>query len=168
MPVDRALSPGDAEVAIRSFPRRFRALLARPDDEDERLDPDEIGRRPGPQGRTAVDHLVAAEHLLALLEETVAQVPGGEVRLPGAFADLGDARFDDPGSSVPTLLDRLEATAERTAHRIAAVPNDGWATPTRPPEGPGTSDVLAATQEVVGAVADHLRATARVLAEVRT
>lgn len=168
MAVDRALSPADAAVAVRSFPRRFRALLARPADEDDRFDPDEVGRRPGTEGATVVDHVVAAERLLTVLDETLAQVPGGEVALPGAFADLAAARWDDPGSPVPALLDRLEATAGRTAQRMETVSNDAWATPARPPGAAGTSHVLAATQEVVGAVAGHLRAAARVLEEVRT
>ncbi len=64
MTADRSLAPSDAVVALRSFPRRFRGVLARPD--DDRYDPDEVARRIGPDGHSAADRLLAAAGVLAL------------------------------------------------------------------------------------------------------
>jgi len=44
------LSPADAQVALRSYPRRFRALFASMDGEDI----DEIAHRVGPEGASAI------------------------------------------------------------------------------------------------------------------
>ncbi len=128
MTVDRSLTPKDAIVAIGSFPRRFRAVFARPDDADERFDPDEVARRPGPDGRSAVEHLLAATSLLE------------------AVPAAGTAVVADDGTPVPALLDRLTEAATTAADRVAKVPSDDWAVR------------LETLQDTVGAVADHLYA----------
>ncbi|WP_436796238.1 hypothetical protein [Actinospongicola halichondriae] len=128
MTVDRSLTPDDATVAVRSFPRRFRAVFARPEEADERFDPDEAARRPGPDGHSAVEHLVAAT---TLLEAMPAFAPGDLV---------------DDGSPIAPMLDRFTDAASSAVDRIGAVPSDDW------------SERLGTLQDAVGAVADHLRA----------
>ncbi len=135
MATDRSLTPSDAVVAVRSFPRRFRAALARPDDADERLDPDEVARRPDADGRSAVDHLAAATGLVDAL--------------PALGAD--DVATD--GAAISTLLDRLDAAAAGAVARIDAVSTDQW------------SERLPMLQDAVGAIAGHLRAATRAMAE---
>jgi hypothetical protein len=160
MTVDRALTPSDAEVAIRSFPRRFRAIMARPgDDDDERLDPDEAARRTGPDGRSAADHLARADALLAALDEVLAGARGA-TRLDAP--DVGSISAADPGGALPRLLDRFEERAERTANRFVSLTADDFATQT----SIGGS-LLATVQDVVGAVAAELRATRKALDAVR-
>lgn len=134
---DRALTPDDAAVAVRSFPRRFRATFARPVDDEDRFDPDEIARRPGPEGTSAADHLLAA---LTIVE---------------AIPDAAGATPRDDGAPVSELLDRLQAASDAAAQRIDRVPNDQW------------GDRLATTQDAVADVASHLRASADVLAYVK-
>lgn len=133
---DRSLTPADAAVAVRSFPRRFRAVFARPDGDDERFDPDEAARRPGSDGRSAAEHLLTA------------------VRLVDAIPALGSDTAHDTGGPVGDILERLTTAAERAAARIDAVPTEQW------------SGQLEATQDAVAAIAAHLRAAQRTMDEV--
>lgn len=128
MTVDRSLTPDDAAVAVRSFPRRFRAVFARPDDADESFDLDEAARRTGSDGQSAVDHLVAA------------------TRLVDALPALGTDEGADDGSDLTSLLDRFERAADHATPRIEAVANDRW------------EAELPALQEAIAAIAAHLRA----------
>ena len=145
MVADRALTPADAAVALRSFPRRFRSVFARPDD-DDRVDPDEVARRAGTDGRTAVDHLSAAISVADAVREATRQ------RTP---APLPTAAPDD-GRGLPQLLDELDAAAIAAADAVDAVSTDDWSI-----EG-----LLGLVQDAVGLVADHLRAAQRVISEV--
>lgn len=166
MATDRSLSPSDAAAAARSFPRRFRAVLARPDDADERFDPDEIGRRVGSDGRSAADHLLAADGVLALLDgalEQVARTNDDEVVVHPAFADLSAASWDDDHTPVPALLDQLEATATRAADRIDSVATDDWSTKVRVADAGAGALAIDVTQEAIGVVAGHLRAAQRTI-----
>ncbi len=133
---DRSLTPADAAVAVRSFPRRFRAVFARPDD-DERFEPDEVARRPGPEGTTAVEHLLAAIALVEALPDAAGSAPA------------------DSGTAVTALLERLETVAGDAARRIEAVPNDQW------------GSRLETTQDGVAEVATRLRSATAVLESVR-
>lgn len=165
--IDRNLSPADAAVAVRSFSRRFRSLLARPDDE-ERLDPDEIARRPGPEGVTAVEHLLAADGVLGLLDRGLQQALGaGGGTLDAGLGSLDAASWPDDGTPVSALLDRLEATAIATAARIESVATDRWGDTVTIAGGASERSLLHLVQDVVAAAADHLRRTERVLADVR-
>lgn len=170
MTADRALTPDDAVVAIRSFPRRFRGVLARPD--DDRFDPDEIGRRVGPEGRSAADHLLAADGVLTLLERAIEQARGEEDPvLHPAFADLSRAAVAEESSAddraaVADLLDRFEGTASHAADRVDGVPSDDWGRELRVASQDAPRGLLALTQDAVGAVADHLRAAERTIEAV--
>ncbi len=167
MTTDPHLTPADATVAVRSFPRRFRALLARPDDED-RWDPDEIGRRLSADGTSAADHVLAADGVLALLDRALEQGAGhDDVTLHPAFADLAGATWDDQHTPVPALLDQLEATATRCAGRIESVPTDAWADQVGIAGVDAPVGLLTVVRQGVGVVADHLRATQRIITEVR-
>lgn len=164
MTADRQLTPDDAGVAVRSFPRRFRAVLARPDDAEERFDPDEVGRRYGPDGTSAAEHLLAADGVLALLDGALEGANrDGDLTVHPTFADLGSATWDDEHTPIPALLDQLEATATRTAARIDAVPTDAWGRSVQVTGGNGSRTLLSITQDAVGVVADHLRAAQKVI-----
>lgn len=160
------LSPDDAAVAVRSFPRRFRAVLARPD--DERVDPDELARRLGPDGRSAADHLLAADAVLSVLDRTLEQARGGDdlVAHP-AVGDLGGVWADDPHSPLGRLLDQLEGTASTTAARIVAVSTDDWAAGVRIAGVDATPSLLDVVRDAVDVAAGHLRAAERTIQLVR-
>lgn len=165
--IDRHLSPDDAVVAIRSFPRRFRSLFVPPDDE-EREDPDEIARRYGPDGTSAAEHLQAADGLLAMLDRGIAQARSvhGETLHP-TFAGLATATWEDDRTPIPSLLERFAATAERAAARVDAVPTDRWGDEVPIAGQAENRSLLDLVQEVVAIVADHLRRADRVLSQVR-
>lgn len=162
------LSPRDAAVAVRSFPRRFRAVLARPDDDEDRADPDELARRIGPDGHAAVDHLLAADGVLALVDRALEQVRAdADPVLHPAVADFAGAWWDDPHTPLPGLLDQLEATAGRCADRIDDVPTDDWARHARVAGLDRSVGVLDVVRDGVDVVAGHLRAAERTIQAVR-
>ncbi len=163
MTIDRHLSPADAAVALHSFPRRFRAVLARPGD-DERVEPDEIARRTGPDGTSAAEHLLAAHSVLELLAQALARARSGDdTPLPARFGDLAAGRSEDDHQPIPVLLDRFEATATRAATLVESIEADAWAAPVTIEGRDGTSERLSILQDAVGVVADHLRAAERVV-----
>ena len=170
LPTDH-LSPSDASVAVRSFPRRFRGVLARPEDaadDTAQADPDELARRVGPDGRSAADHLIAADGVLTLLDRALEQVRSDDdPALHPAVADLRDAWWDDEHTPLPALLDQLEQTCERCADRIDAVPTDGWARQVRVADADATVGVLDVVREAVDVVAGHLRSAERTITAVR-
>lgn len=168
-PTDR-LSPSDAAVAVRTFPRRFRAVLARPvddrDGEGAKADPDELARRIGPDGRSAADHLIAADGVLAVVDRALEQVRSDDDPvLHPAVVGLREAWWDDEHTPLPALLDRLEQTATGCAARIDAVSVDDWARQVRVADAPvGPLDVV---REAVDVVAGHLRSAERTILAVR-
>ena len=167
MTAERALTPDDAVVAIRSFPRRFRGVLSRPD--DDRFDPDEISRRVGPDGHAAADHLVAADGILSLLEGAIEQARAeDDPVIHPAFADLAtaapaDESGADDGAAIADLLDRFEGTASHAADRLDGVPTDDWGRTVRVAGDGGARRLLDIAQDAVGAVADRLRAAQRTI-----
>jgi hypothetical protein len=186
LPTDN-LSPSDAEVAVRSFPSRFRRALERPGDRDDRddrderddrdardgagddaADPDELARRVGPEGRSAADHLIAADGVLAILDRALEQVRSDDDPvLHPAVGDLRGASWEDEHTPLPALLDQLEQTAGRCADRIDSVPTDDWGRQVRVADADmpvGTIDVV---REAVDVVAAHLRSAERTIAAVR-
>jgi len=162
------LSPDDAAVAVRSFPRRFRALLAQPGGDDERVDPDELARRIGPDGRSAIDHLLAADAVLALVDRSLEQARGDDdPALHPAVADLGGVWVDDAHTPLPALLDQLAATATACAARIDDVPADDWGRQVRVVERDATQQLLDVVRDGVDVAAGHLRSAERTLTAVR-
>ena len=165
MTTDRSLSPSDAVVALRSFPRRFRGVLARPD--DDRFDPDEVARRVGPDGHSAADRLIAAAGVLALLDRAVEQARAeDEPVLHPACADLTSMAVADEAaladeSPVADLLERFDGEASHTADRVDGVPTEDWARPVRIAGEDDGRTLLDVVQEGVAAVAGHLRAAQR-------
>ena len=158
------VSPSDALAAARSFPRRYRALLVRPDEDD----PEIAHRRPGPGEPAAVDHAAAAAAGMRAAAAALEAVAGHE----GALVDLGA----DPGRSVagaagPRSLDEVlghvSGAAGALAAAVEAVRGDAWA---RTGVLPGGGPVLAldVARAGVHAGAHHLRAADRVLALVRS
>lgn len=147
------LSPADAEVALRTFPRRWRTLLGSldPDDPD---DPDTEVRlnRAGPDGRSA---LGAAAEAAAILE-----VADGQVRR-ALHSDRPDLL---PGgapvaTSLDEALDRIEAAAPALATTVAGIAAgdlDRAAT-----VAGRTVDVRTMVSDAVQQVADRLRSADR-------
>jgi hypothetical protein len=113
-------------VALRSFPRRYNAALARPDDEDR---PDDVlHRRPKGGGLSAIEHAAWAATAIAEVGEALAAVmyhddpavslpvldPSPEVVVAGA------------GGQPDAAVSALREAAVGLAGAIELAPNDGW------------------------------------------
>ncbi len=112
------LTPPDTEVAVRSFPRRFRELL-------EAAEEDEAGRatRRGSDGWSAADHAAAAAAGLRQLAGPLRQVavsddPQLDLPVVGGQAPAG-AGIDD-------ALAGLEASSRSVATVLDTIKGDAW------------------------------------------
>ena len=159
------VSPSDAATAARSFPRRWRGLLVRPDDDD----PEIVHRQPASGEPSAVDHAAAAAAGMAAAAQALDSVRVHE----GATVDLGPVA--GAGQAVAgagdglTLEDGL-AQVTRSADALAAaveeVHGDEWARTGVLPAG-GPVHALGVARAGVHAGSHHLRAADRVLSRVR-
>ena len=150
-----ALSPSDAAVALRSFPRRFGAILGA-----EASDgiPDEVQQAPGPGGRSAAELLGDTNRTLALLERAFQQtLIETQPTLHRATMHRADRDFElGAGPTAEAGLAELSDLARRFAERVEAVPADDWA---RPATLVGGDEVTALdlVSEAVSTAADNLR-----------
>lgn len=157
------LAPRDGAAALRSFPRRFRSVLARPD-EDERPD-DVLHRRPRHGGLSAVEHVVWAT--LGITESTDAM----RLVLIQDRPEVTVPEMDPPpeavkGGSEPAevALARLEAAVTPAAKLVDDTYGEDW---TRRGVAAGTQ--FTALELLAAAVhfgAHHLRAADRTVNEV--
>ena len=170
------LSPADAAVALRSFERRFReaakAAVVSLDDEPDQADIDEVATRPGADGRSALDHVVAARRriadaLPAVQKALVSPDSVVEPRLldlePAAAAATSSS---DQSSSLATEVQRLAVDAAALAERVESADAGHW-TGVRSTTTGGTTTPLAIVQTTVAFAIDTLKSVDRVLREVR-
>jgi hypothetical protein len=161
------LSPSDAVAALRSYPRRFRALLSTFDSDEK---PDDLVHRAGPDGFSAVDHADHVARGLALLGRALQDV------LQHDDAVLSPATFDDAArdwqvgareQSLEGALDFLTVEAEGLADAVERVPADAWARRATVAGDGRTVTALDVVREAVRTGADHLRTAERTLAATR-
>lgn len=166
-----SLSPSDAAVALRSFPRRFRdassAAVVDLDDEVDQDEIDEVSNRPGADGWSGVDHVAAAAGRVDAAGRTLRSV------LVSPTRPIDEALVTDGADETPTHsghleheLDRLDETCSGLAEQIESADADQWLV-TRPTTGSGSANPLEVVQTTVGVTLDHLRSLERVLREVR-
>ena len=152
------LSPSDCAAALRSYPRRFRGIVA-PVGDDER--PDDVLHRAGPDGRSALDHVDHTARSVALLAQALHQVlVQDEPVLLAAVLDDGAREWAASGasSSADTVLDFLTLECEGLASSIDRVGSGEW-TRTGSLAGSGAPvTAIAIAREAVRTGADHLRA----------
>jgi hypothetical protein len=151
------LTPDDAVVALRSFPRRFRAALALADTDDPG-----VLRQPGPDGLSALDHAGLAGNDLALLGEAVRQVLREQAAvLPAAVVDPA-ARPQAAGGpgSADAALDLVELEAEALAETAERVAPADWSRVATVPGGRQVT-ALDVLREAVRATSVHLRGAER-------
>ncbi|MGH9183558.1 MAG: DinB family protein [Acidimicrobiales bacterium] len=120
------IAPTDAVVALRSFPRRWRAALSPADAEEDT----EAGlrRRPEPSTWSALEHAGHVGEVLAAADDRIRRVLVSErPELP----PVGDpdervraAGYND--RDVGAVLDALASGADRLARTVEGVPHDGW------------------------------------------
>ena len=158
------ITPPDAVVAVRSYPRRYRAALAGFDDPD--VDADAVVRRRPPTGGwSALEYAAHYRDVLALYEYRIGRVLARDgVELESEDQDVWaiDRAYNE--QPVEEVLAALATNAESMAATIAGVPDDGW-------DRGGMREgeritVLWMVQQTVHEGSHHLRDIQRILPEV--
>ena len=145
------LSPSDAIVAIRSFPRRYTDVLARPDDDD--LPDDPAKRRPAPDEWSALEHAALVPVVMDGVAEAIRII---EIRDRPDIA-LPDERQPPPADSVETVLSDFHRASEHLVGVLDTVPTtDGWGRTGRLPGGDELSAIWL-LRHAVHAGVHHLR-----------
>ena len=154
-----AVSPADAAVAARSYPRRYRALLVRPDEDD----PEIVHRRPAPDQLSAVEHTARAAVDISAAADALRRVRIDE---DPEVALEGTAPIDEAGPTSREVLAVLDAAAASFATVIETLRGDEWR---RSGHLAGGGDVgaLDVARHGVHAGIHHLRAAERALAGAR-
>jgi hypothetical protein len=159
-------APSDAVVALRSLERRFGAVFAgRGDDES----PDDLAHRIGSQGRSALDHVVAAARTIALLGRALDQILVSEsaVLHPGV-ADPSER--DWPDGAAGTVEERLEDLAREArslADRAARAHGADWDRRGQVAGQDASISAAAILWDAVDTALGHLKSAQEILAEVR-
>ncbi len=151
------VSPTDAVVALRSYPRRYRALLVRPDDEEGA---DVVTRRPAADRWSALEHAA----YVAQVFEAVADAIGALLVHddPQVAVDPGAPR----AAPVDQVVHRLVLGGERLAGSVEHLGAEDWRRSGRLPTGEAVT-ALDLLRHAVHAGAHHRREAERVINEVR-
>ncbi len=162
------MSPGDAEAALRSYPRRYRELFVAGDGDDI----DEIAHRIGPDGVSAVDVLTDLSRTWALLRDGVNRTVTADTPvLHAGVIDPAERIWPDgPPEPVPEALELLAGEAEAFAAQVGRVPLEGWTREASIADstGVGTISALDLLREAVRIGHDGLDQTTGILAAVRS
>jgi hypothetical protein len=159
-----SVSPPDAKVALRSFPRRYRAALAGA--MDDKSDEGLVRRRPDADTWSALEYTVHVADLFEffagalrrMYEETDPTIDMWDPDARAASERYGEA---DPAAT----LDRLEAAAGALVDVLERVDPDGWSRTATFPFG--SRDLLTMTRNAVHEGSHHLRDVERVLEQAR-
>ena len=150
----RRLSPQDAAVAARSFPRRFRAAIVRRDDEEstESL----IRRRPADGDRSALELIADAAAAIDARRDDVRRILITDDPAVGAPVDPAS-----PGTVDETLA-RLDGAAHGLAEAIERGRGDDWAR-----TGTGPKGAVTALEAVAAAIHEGVHRLRRIDAVLR-
>ncbi|CAN5734110.1 hypothetical protein BH20ACT2_BH20ACT2_22390 [soil metagenome] len=162
-----SLAPADAVVALRSLPRRWRAVMGAVE-ADEGSDPDDVAARAGPDGRSALEHLGHAARTIALLDRALQQVLSDDAPvLHPAATDAGARDWSDaPPRSVDDGLAELESATGALAARVDAVAAGDWSR-TGQVTGGGQVGALDLVRDAVETAVARLRSAEQTLTAVR-
>ncbi len=151
------IKPPDAIAAVRSYPRRYRRLLVRLDDEEGA---GIVTRRPGPDQWSALEHAVHVADALEAVARALEQVRVHDD--PSIDVAVRPPRFEP----VDGVLGRLRAASERLASVADVVAGKDWQRSGRLPDGEAVT-ALALLRHAVHLGAHHRRAMERVMSTVR-
>jgi hypothetical protein len=151
------LSPSDAVVALRSFPRRYRRLLATDDEDPEGV----ASRRPNAASWSALEH---AAHVANAFEQAADDVDRALRQDNAVVSNPADAP-PAGATDVEGTLARLAAAAERLAAVIERARPDDWARKVHPSDG-CVVDALWIVRAAVQEGSRHLRQAEQVIAQV--
>lgn len=157
--------PSDAVVALRSLGRRYRALFAGLGADES---PDDLAHRNGSDGRSALDHVVAATRTITFLARALEQVLVDEDPiLHPAVADAARREWPDASGTVEDRVSELAGEADALAGRAEHVPAADWARHGRVADHDATTSAGAILWDAVDSAVEHLKAAERTLSEVR-
>jgi hypothetical protein len=119
------LSPKEAAVALRSYPRRYRGLLQPIAGDD---DSEEIAHRVGPDGRSSIEMLSDVTRTLVLLGEALRQITINPTPVVhAAVVDRALRQWDaPPPERLDDALALLSDEATNLADAIERVSPDSW------------------------------------------
>jgi hypothetical protein len=156
------VSPSDAAVTLRSFPRRFKAALTLP--ESEQRPDDVVHRRPRGGSLSAAEHAAwtaaAIDQVASAFRRVITQ-DNPEIQLPPV-----DVAPPVPGGEDPTdaIVAGIQAVADLLADRIGDVRGNEWI---RTGRLDGTTvSALDVIRHAVRVGVEHLHAAERTVAEV--
>ncbi len=157
------VSPSDAVVAMRTWPRRYRATLA-PIADDQIS---EKALRVGPQGVSALDLAIKSLGTWVLLEKALHDIRMTECPTlhPAVTESAARSWESHPTETLESVLDQIDDVANSLADAIAAMPSSDWSR-TATVAGGGTTTALAIAREAVHVGADNLREIERTLAAI--
>jgi hypothetical protein len=154
-------------VALRGLERRYRELFAALREDES---PEEVARRPGPDGWSAADHVVAATRGISAASRALDAVLTADAPRVAPQV-VGPAVRPEPAGttgSVDDLLTELGHVATAAADRISRVPANDWSRAATLNDGSGRPiTALDVARMAVDAGVSHLRAAGEVLAAVR-
>lgn len=157
------LSPNDAVVAMRTWPRRYREAFAPRDDGSMA----EIAMRLGPEGVSALELAVQSVRTWILLEKALHDIRlTDSPTLHPAVADPSARAWDSYATeTLESVLDQIDDASTSLADAIEEMPTTDW-TRTANVAGGTEIDALSVAREAVRVGADNLRAIERTLAAV--
>lgn len=158
------IGPGDALVAVRSFPRRYRALLTSLGQDEDR--DSAVRRRPAPDTWSAVEYTAHVADRLDELADAVRRVVVEDrpaVRLGDADKRAVEQRYGDWDST--EALFALDHACARLGAVLESVDPGDW-TRTGITDS-GQRDALGLARDAVHEGAHHLRDVERGLRAVR-
>lgn len=153
----RTVKPPDASAALRSYPRRYRRLLVRLDDDEGAA---VVTRRPGPGRWSALEHAVHVADVLDAVGRAAQRVsvhkdPPVDLRVPTPRP-----------APVDEVLRRIRTGCEELAALVDQVKGKEWLRSGRLPGGERVS-ALDLVRYAVHVGAHHRRVMESVLATVR-
>lgn len=159
------ISPSDAKVAIRSFPRRYRTAVAGAleDEADEGL----IRRRPEPSTWSALEYTLHVADLYEFFAGAFRRMyEQDRPTITDAWDPderVGSERYNEQEPAA--ALDRLDAAAEQLAKVLDRVDAGSWSRTGTFPWG--DRDLLMMARNAVHEGSHHLRDVERVLEAAR-
>ncbi len=161
------LPPGDAVVALRSYPRRFRAVLGPlPDDPDG---VDALALRAGPDGHSALDLLVDAVRTLGVAGRALHQIvyTDDPVLHPGVMDPAARHWEQAIVGGVADALTELDDDATELADAAGKLGGRDWRRTGSVAGSAATVTALDVLREAVRTVADDLHRAEAAMAASR-
>lgn len=157
------ITPADGIVAIRTFPRRYRATLAAAmeDESDEGI----VRRRPETDSWSALEYTA---HVVDVVDATASHVREMRIKNRPALPEPRTSQFDAisrGGGSLEATLAHLDAATGTLVAELEKVDATDWARGAEFPSG--ERDLLSTMRNAVHEGSHHLKDVARVLAQVR-